>query len=131
MNPPNRRLRFYLDHDVSALVKKPFRDLGHDAWTANESGLATSSDVDQMEYAIRKDAIVVTHDAGFASRERKRTTGRLVHLDVRQPEAPRIVSDYLPHAVLFLARHDVCVVTLRQDGVRLQTGRWPKGHDDD
>lgn len=73
-----RSRRFFLDHDVPASVAAMLRAEGHQCWTANEAGLATESQDDNLTvYADEHRAVLVTLDREFSQRRLKNSIGAM------------------------------------------------------
>ena len=112
-------MRFFLDQNVDARVAGVLRELGHHAWTAEESGLSREADPNLTIYAHDRDAILLTHDREFSRRFKKHMVGRHVFLDCRELAARDVVARRLPDVLDVLDRiPDVCVA-LRQDSFQV------------
>ena len=58
-------MRFFLDNDVPVSVRTMLQRYGHEAWSANEAGLAEAEDDDLTVYAVRRRSVLVSLDAQF------------------------------------------------------------------
>jgi predicted nuclease of predicted toxin-antitoxin system len=88
-------LRFVLDEDVPAQVRRRITSAGHDCWTVPAAGLSHESDDTVSVYADDMGAVFVTHDRGLIRRRQVEPFGRHVHLDCRQPAAADAVEAHL------------------------------------
>jgi predicted nuclease of predicted toxin-antitoxin system len=59
------RVRIYTDESVSVAVAEGLKRRGVDAWSARDAGNLGLTDEEQLEYAIREQAIIFTHDDDF------------------------------------------------------------------
>jgi hypothetical protein len=57
-------VRFFLDHNINALVRKMLDGPGHECWTATQAGRRLAKDEDLAVYADDKGAVVVSSVAG-------------------------------------------------------------------
>lgn len=108
-------MRFFLDQNVDARVAGVLRDLGHDAWTAEESGLSREADPNLTIYAHDRGATLLTHDREFSLRFKKHMVGRHVFLDCRESTARDVVGKRLPDVIDVLERYEDLYVMLRPD----------------
>ncbi len=58
-------LRIYTDESVPTTVAEGLKRRGVDAWSARDTGNLGLSDEEQLEYAIREQAVIFTHDDDF------------------------------------------------------------------
>jgi len=58
-------LRFYLDENIDPRVARGLRRIGVPATTTGEAGRLENADSDQLSFAMAKEFVLVTHDAGF------------------------------------------------------------------
>lgn len=58
-------IKFYTDENVSKAVVKGLRTRGVDMLTCQESGMLSTTDAEQLEYATQNDRVVFTHDTDF------------------------------------------------------------------
>ncbi len=67
-------LRIYTDESVPVAIGAGLKRRGVDAWSARDAGKLGLSDEEQLRYAGRERAVVLTHDADFlrVAREWKR-----------------------------------------------------------
>lgn len=110
-------MRFYLDHDVSALVcREALSPRGHNCWTASQAGLALDDDDAQTVYAQAHNATLVTHDVGFTRRRREMPFGRHLHLHCSEPLAMPLVDRYIDRLVPVLEAFENITMDLHADG---------------
>lgn len=95
-------MRFFLDQNVDARVSAVLRDMGHDAWTAEESGLSREADPNLTIYAHDRQATLLTHDREFSQTFKKHIVGRHVFLDCRERAAGDVVERRLPDVYVAL-----------------------------
>jgi predicted nuclease of predicted toxin-antitoxin system len=106
-------VRFFLDNDVDALCRDVLTNAGHDAWTTSEAGRSRASDTSQQDYALDKDAVLITHDREFTrTRAKNRMPGRHVQLCVEQPLGPEVLSAHLDDLLPLLERKRDIVIEL-------------------
>jgi len=60
-------MRWLLDQGIPRSAGSRLCDAGHDATHVGDLGMAASTDLDIMEYALREKRIIVTFDADFHS----------------------------------------------------------------
>ena len=68
-------MRFLLDENVDARVRRVFTERSHECWTVPEANLAGDTDDDVTVYAMDHDAVVVTHDIEFSKRRERAAIG--------------------------------------------------------
>ena len=109
-----RRVRSYLDQHVEPAIAEGLRQRGIDAVGTAEAGNCGYTDEEQLEYAVRRGRVVVTHDHDFLDwhgegtahagivygRQGKLSLGEIVrflklHHDVATAEAIRIRVEFL------------------------------------
>ena len=112
-------MRSFLDQNVDARVAAVLRDLGHHAWTAEESGLSREADPNLTIYAHDRNATLLTHDREFSQRFKKHMVGRHVFLDCRELAARDVVARRLPLVLSVLERLPDVYVVLRQDSFQV------------
>ncbi len=112
-------MRFFLDQNVDARVATILREMGHDAWTAEESGLSRETDPNLTIYAHDRDAILLTHDREFSTSFKKHIVGRHVFLDCRELAAREVISARLPDVIDILERKPDLYVILRPDSFQV------------
>ncbi len=61
----------YLDESVSVAVSEGLKRRGFNIFSAKDVGNRGLSDREQLEYAIKKEAVIVTNDVDFLSIARK------------------------------------------------------------
>jgi len=83
-------LRFLLNNDVAATVRRVLFDAGHECWTAAEANLHDTPDDALAVYAADRSAALVSHDAEFARRRRRNTIGQ--HVDAVRTASQRTLS---------------------------------------
>jgi len=59
-------MRFLLDENVDARVRRVFTERSHECWTVPEANLAGDTDDEVTVYAMDHHAVVVTHDVEFS-----------------------------------------------------------------
>jgi len=83
-------LRLYLDEDVDPLLARILTDRGFDVLTTQEAHRLSSTDADQLAFAVQQGRTILTHNtAHFAALARTYTLDGQEHAGV-------IVSDQLP-----------------------------------
>lgn len=97
-------MRFFLDHDVDARVAHSLRLLGHDAWTAADASLDRVSDDEVTVYAMKKDAVVLTHDHEFSIRRSKNVCGHHIYLDCNELLAAEMLAKHLDEVLPLMDR---------------------------
>lgn len=120
-------MRFFLDQNVDARVAETLRDLGHDAWTAEQSGLSREADPNLTIYPHNRGATLLTHDREFSQRFMRHIVGRHVFLDCREGAAREVVARRLPDVIEVLERLPDVYIALRQDSfhvVYASESRW-------
>jgi predicted nuclease of predicted toxin-antitoxin system len=110
-------VRFVLDNDVPVSVRAMLLREGHDAWSANDAGLADAEDDDLTIYAARRSSVLVSLDVQFMRRRRTNAIGRHVRLRCPEPEAAGVLRGHLKEVLEYLARDHV-TVTVSRDGVK-------------
>ena len=110
-------MRFFLDNDVPVSVRTMLLREGHEAWSANEAGLATAEDDDLTVYAVRQDAVLVSLDEQFMQRRRANAIGRHVRLRCQEHEAAAVLHQCLKEVLEYLERDHV-TVTVSRAGVK-------------
>lgn len=120
-------MRFLLDNDVDARVVGVLVKAGHNAWTANQAGLAgreAANDDEVSIYAQDKNAVVLSHDNAFALRRRKNTFGQHVHLTCEQPDGPEVIDGFLDEIVGHLEVQSPVVIDVSVNGVTPHPPSW-------
>ena len=112
-------MRFFLDQNVDARVGGMLRSLGHDAWTAEASGLSREADSNLTIYAHKQSAVLVTHDREFSTTARKHIVGRHIYLACRELTAREVLGRYLPDIVAVLEHHPDVFITVAQDSFKV------------
>ena len=112
-------MRFFLDQNVDARVATVLRELGHDAWTAEESGLSREADPNLTIYAHDREATLLTHDREFSNSFKKHIVGRHVFLDCRELAARDVIATRLPDVIDVLERKQDLYVVLRPDSFQV------------
>ena len=62
--PEGRVARLALDEDVRPLLARLLRERGWDAVSVQDEGRGGCADEDQLEWALREQRVLVTHNAG-------------------------------------------------------------------
>lgn len=120
-------MRFLLDNDVDARVVGVLVRNGHEAWTANDAGLAgreAAADDDVSIYAQSKQAAVISHDNEFALRRKRNTFGQHVHLTCEQPDGVDVIAQNLDEVVTHLANLPTVVLDVGTTGVNVHPPNW-------
>lgn len=112
-------MRFFLDQNVDARVRTMLRAAGHEAWTADDSGLAAETDPNLSIYAQERRAVLVTHDREFSGRVRRRITGQHIWLNCKELSARDILGAQLVDLDAVLERHDAIYIVVSQDGFKV------------
>ncbi len=68
---------------------------GHEAWTADQAGLAQDVDDEITVYAMDHNAVVITHDRQFTERRKKSTIGHHVRLNCPEWDAAELLETVL------------------------------------
>jgi predicted nuclease of predicted toxin-antitoxin system len=97
-------VRFLLDQDVDARLRRFLIKEGHDCWSADQANLSDAEDDDLTIYASAKSAVVVTHDREFSARRRRTTIGMHIFLDCPEPDAVDLMERHLDDIVGALGR---------------------------
>jgi predicted nuclease of predicted toxin-antitoxin system len=71
-------LRFLVDAQLSAGLAQVLRDWGFDAEHVFDLGMATATDADIWQRAMRESAAILTKDSDFAARRRSSRTGPII-----------------------------------------------------
>lgn len=58
-------IRFHLDQHIDSAVARGLRLRGIDVTTTAEAGLQDAMDEDHVDFALRENRVIVTHDADF------------------------------------------------------------------
>ena len=61
----NERIRFHLDENVDSVIAVALRRYGIDVTTTRDAGILSSQDEIQLEYALKENRVIMTHDADF------------------------------------------------------------------
>lgn len=61
----NNRIRFHLDENVNPVIAQALRQYGIDVTTSTEARVLSKSDEEQLEFALKENRVVVTHDDDF------------------------------------------------------------------
>lgn len=114
-------MRFFLDQDVDARVRRLLINKGHQCWTADQANLPSAIDDALTIYGQTKNAVVVTHDREFSARRRRNTIGLHVFLDCLEPDAAGLLAAHLDEIVQQLERASDLFVRVSPN--RLETSR--------
>lgn len=117
-------MRFVLDNDVAATVRRVLLHAGHECWTAAQANLDDAPDDALAVYASDRAAALISHDAEFARRRRQNTIGQHVWLRCLEPRAPAVLAKHLPEIVDVLDRMPDVVLEVRPDSVTIAPPRW-------
>ena len=97
-------MRFLLDQDVDARLRRFLINEGHNCWSADQANLSDAEDDDLTIYADTKNAVVVTHDREFSARRRRITIGMHIFLDCPEPDAVDLMEQHLDDIIGALGR---------------------------
>lgn len=61
----NERIRFHLDENVDSVIATALRRYNIDVTTSVNAGILSSQDNTQLEYSLKENRVIVTHDADF------------------------------------------------------------------
>ncbi|MBV7334533.1 DUF5615 family PIN-like protein [Chloroflexi bacterium TSY] len=61
----NNRIRFHLDENVNPVIAKALRQYGIDVTTSTEAEVLSKGDEEQLEFALKENHVIVTHDDDF------------------------------------------------------------------
>lgn len=64
-------IELYLDEDVSVLLAKLLRARGFKVITTQDAKMLGASDKEQLEYAVRKEKVLLTHNRSHFEKLRK------------------------------------------------------------
>jgi predicted nuclease of predicted toxin-antitoxin system len=117
-------VRFVLDHDIDAAVRKVILAAGHECWTVGQAGLFDATDDALSVYADDKQAALVTHDEAFSRRRQKRCFGQHVWLRCDDNLAVEVIVHHLPEIVSVLAGREAVVLQVTATNVRPLSSRW-------
>jgi predicted nuclease of predicted toxin-antitoxin system len=117
-------LRFLLDNDVAATVRRVLLDAGHECWTVAEANLYDAADDAVAVYATDRGAALISHDAEFARRRRRNTIGQHVWLRCTEPQASAVLSQHLAEVVGVLGRMADVVIEVRPERLIVSPPRW-------
>lgn len=111
--------RFILDNDVDiAGCRAALQDRRHLVIVAAEAGVE-GEDEDVTSYAHTQKGIVVTHDAEFSNRRRRRPDGLHIRLKCLAWDGEAALQWALPHIEGILTRHTDLTVEISPTKVRL------------
>lgn len=85
-------MRFLLDHDVDARVRRVFTYHDHQCWTAAQANLARATDDELTVYATDRGAVVVTHDTEFSQRRATNVIGKHLQLRCAEEDAVELLT---------------------------------------
>jgi len=61
----NNRIRFHLDENVNPIIAQALRQYGIDVTTSTEARVLSKNDEEQLEFALKENRVLVTHDNDF------------------------------------------------------------------
>jgi hypothetical protein len=99
-------VRFFADQNVDNEVLAELRRRHHQAWSADQAGLATDLDDDLTAYVHDHQAVLLTHDKEFSRRRRKNVIGRHIWLDCDELVAAAIIVRYIDDFLPILEHHE-------------------------
>lgn len=117
-------LRFVCDHDVDAGVAARLRKLGHDAWTAAESGLSRAGDDELTVYSDNRRAVLISHDGEFSKRRRRNVVGQHIFLQCNEWDAADVLTQNLGFIIPVLEHHEDVFVRVSPDSQPKLSFRW-------
>ena len=97
---------------------------GHEAWHTSAAGRSEAKDASQSDYALNKNAALITHDKEFTARAKEHVLGQHVRLCVEQPFGAETLSAHLDDIVMILERHRDLVIEVFRDSLVLT---YPNG----
>jgi predicted nuclease of predicted toxin-antitoxin system len=106
-----------LDEDVDAGLVHVLTVARHNCWTVLNAGMSSASDDDVAIYAHNKNAVLVSHDRGFARRRRTNYFGQHIHLRCPEPDAIRIIQENLDEIVRLLSRGQDMVLRVTSESI--------------
>lgn len=109
-------MRFFLDQNVDARVRRFFVERGHESWTADESGLSREADNNLTVYATEKKAVVITHDKEFSQRRRRHIVGQHIYLRCDEPDAIDVLEAHFDDFLPLLERYSEIYVAVSTHG---------------
>lgn len=110
-------MKFVLDEDVDARLRKDIEAAGHDCWTIQQSGLSAEQDANVAVYAQRHGAVLVTNDREFSQRAKKRVYGQHIYLNCGDLQAREILNLHLGDLVGMLERHEHLYASVSRERV--------------
>ena len=110
-------MRFMLDENVDARLRRDIEAAGHDCWTIQQSGLAAEQDPNVAVYAHQRGAVLVTNDSEFAQKLRRRIVGQYVYLNCRDVQARDVLNLHLTDLVAVLERHAHLLASVSRERV--------------
>jgi predicted nuclease of predicted toxin-antitoxin system len=116
-------VRFLLDQNVDARVRRVFTSRSHECWTVADANLATASDDDITIYAMSKDAVVVTHDVEFSQRRLRNPIGRHLQLRCDEFDAADLLVAHFDAVLCDLSSAENVFVRVGADGCQRMM-RW-------
>jgi predicted nuclease of predicted toxin-antitoxin system len=115
-------VRFMLDNDVDARVRRVITARGHECFTAVDVNLSDAADDELTVYADTKRAVLVTHDKEFSRRRSKRVVGMHVHLRCREEDAVEVLDTWFDDMMTRLRIAENIFVRVSRTGVSHTTG---------
>jgi predicted nuclease of predicted toxin-antitoxin system len=119
-------VRFLLDQDVDARIRRIFTNRGHECWTAADANLSAASDDELTVYATDKRAVLVTHDRRFSQRRRRAVIGKHLQLRCPEEEAGLLLARHFDRVIETLQGPEHVLVQLSERGMETFT-RWDPG----
>jgi predicted nuclease of predicted toxin-antitoxin system len=110
-------VRFFLDQNVDARVADVLRDMGHEAWTADDANLSAEADPNLTIYAHDRRAVLLTHDREFSKRFEKHIVGHHVYLDCGELAVRGVIDERLYDLLELLSRYPDLYAVLRVDSM--------------
>lgn len=83
---------------------------GHEAWTADQIGLANASDDEIAIAAHERGAVCITHDAEFTNKVKRRGFNSHIRLRCLEPDALDLLNNNLDRIVHALGWGTVVIV---------------------
>ena len=98
-------MKFFLDQNVDARLRKFLTERGHSAWTADDAGLSRENDPNLTVYSMDRGAALITHDVEFSRRRRRNVMGWHIFLDCKEPHAREVMGFHFDDVYPILQRY--------------------------
>ncbi len=90
------KIKFYFDESINISVASGLNRRGVYAITARDSGNLGLSDIQQLEYSLQNDLVIVTHDDDFLSLAINKNHSGIVYVQQQKYS----VGDFIRHLKL-------------------------------